>query len=386
MDVTTSQIKKFSYPKLYKGKDWYIGFNAYDPATGKMRRKRMKINSVGDKAREKYEYAKGIINRISQQLDSGWNPWIEQSSNGSFHLLADVEERYKNYVNKLLSDGSMRQHTQRDYLCKLNMMNKFNAQRRVPITYIYQLDRHFCNEFLDYIYIDLQNSPRTRNNYLLWLSELSGWLVQREYLKKRPIEGIQRMPKVNREKDRDVISDEDMKKLHDYLNERNKNYLLACYFLHYILIRPKEMSYIRLSDINLQRQTIYIHGTWSKNKKDAVVTLPVHVINLMIDLNIFQYPSEYFLFSDKFIPGKKRKTEKQFRDYWSYYIRRDLHFSERYKFYSLKDTGITNMLRSCDVISVRDQARHSSILMTDIYTPADIRESNKILLNYQGIL
>ena len=52
--------------------------------------------------------------------------------------------------------------------------------------------------------------------------------------------------------------------------------------------------------------------------------------------------------------------------------------SAQYKFYSLKDTGITNMLRHYDVLSVRDQARHSSILMTDIYTPHDIQEANDL--------
>lgn len=61
-----------------------------------------------------------------------------------------------------------------------------------------------------------------------------------------------------------------------------------------------------------------------------------------------------------------------------------LKLSAQYKFYSLKDTGITNMLRHYDVLSVRDQARHSSILMTDIYTPHDIQEANDLIKNYQG--
>ena len=45
------------------------------------------------------------------------------------------------------------------------------------------------------------------------------------------------------------------------------------------------------------------------------------------------------------------------------------------------------MLRAnTDVLSVRDQARHSSILITDIYTPKDIKEANKLLVNYKGVL
>ena len=41
------------------------------------------------------------------------------------------------------------------------------------------------------------------------------------------------------------------------------------------------------------------------------------------------------------------------------------------------------MLRHYDTLSVRDQARHSSILMTDIYTPHDIQEANELIKNYE---
>lgn len=84
-----------------------------------------------------------------------------------------------------------------------------------------------------------------------------------------------------------------------------------------------------------------------------------------------------------FVPVKQR-SEKMFRDWWAHHLRKDLKLSAQYKFYSLKDTGITNMLRHYDVLSVRDQARHSSILMTDIYTPHDIQEANDLIKNYQG--
>ena len=68
-------------------------------------------------------------------------------------------------------------------------------------------------------------------------------------------------------------------------------------------------------------------------------------------------------------------------------LRKELKFSDRYKFYSLKDTGITNMLKAnTDVLSVRDQARHSSILITDMYTPKDVKQANKLLTNYRGVL
>ena len=107
----------------------------------------------------------------------------------------------------------------------------------------------------------------------------------------------------------------------------------------------------------------------------------------MMELNIFSHPGQDYLFSDGFCPGPERKNEKMFRDYWTRVLRKELKLSPRFKFYSLKHTGITNMLRAnADVLSVRDQARHSSILITDIYTPKDIQKANEYIKNYQGIL
>lgn len=84
--------------------------------------------------------------------------------------------------------------------------------------------------------------------------------------------------------------------------------------------------------------------------------------------------------------GKGRIDEKQFRDYWNLHVRKDLRLPACYKFYSLKDTGITNMLRAnTDPLSVRDQARHSSLLITNTYTPLDIKEANPLILKYRGV-
>jgi len=50
------------------------------------------------------------------------------------------------------------------------------------------------------------------------------------------------------------------------------------------------------------------------------------------------------------------------------------------QFYSFKDTGITHMLeKTNDTLLVRDQARHHSIAITDLYTRKDqMRGNDKI--------
>ena len=126
---------------------------------------------------------------------------------------------------------------------------------------------------------------------------------------------------------------------------------------------------------------------FSKNKKSGKVALNDTVMKLMIELKVLEKPGDWYLFSDGFKPGSAHRDEKQFRDYWNNHLRKALKMPKQYKFYSLKDTGITNMLRAnTDVLSVRDQARHSSILITDIYTPKDIQAANELLVRYKGVL
>ena len=104
----------------------------------------------------------------------------------------------------------------------------------------------------------------------------------------------------------------------------------------------------------------------------------------MIDLRVFDAAGSDYLFSKDFKPGREYRSEKCFRDYWQRVLRKELNFPERYKFYSLKDTGITNMLRKhIDTVSVRDQARHSSIEITNIYVPHDMKRANTELLDYE---
>lgn len=40
------EIKKYTPPKLHTGKEWYISFYAFDPVSGKLRRKRIKVNYI----------------------------------------------------------------------------------------------------------------------------------------------------------------------------------------------------------------------------------------------------------------------------------------------------------------------------------------------------
>lgn len=372
-------------PIFHQASECYVSFMAFDPSVGRLRKKKIMLDHIKGKRNQKV-YGEALIRRLTEKLMQGWNPWIELVQPLEYTSFREVCEKYKDYLVKLVNEHHMREESLASYTSRVNTFMGWVEQKEVSLFYTYQFDKHIVGQFLDYVFVERNNTVQTRNNYLAWLRTFSKYLLERGYISIDPTQSFGRVSS-RQVKSRDVIPDEVLKDIHAYLEEKNKHYLLACYILHYLFVRPHEMSFLRIGDFSISKHTLRLHGDQTKNHNDAVVTLPAHVLNLMLELGVFNYPSHYYLFSNDFRPGEEWRSEKMYRDYWLHHLRKDLGFSSRYKFYSLKDTGITNMLRAnTDILSVRDQARHSSILITDIYTPKDIKDANKLIMNYRGVL
>jgi len=371
-------------PVYHKGKENYVDFYAIDPCSGSMKRKKIMLGHIKSQ-RGRNSYARTLVEELTQKLIRGWNPWVELKSGAQFTTWEEVCSLYKRYIVKLHNDTALREETMRDYLSRLKILENWEGLSQYHVFYPYQIDEVVLSNFLDYILIERNNSPLTYNNYITWLHGFFKWMKMRRYIHDDPTEGISHI-KGTRVKNRTVIPEHHLIRVRDYLQQHNKHFLLACHVLHYIFVRPHEMSLIRICDFKIKQKTLLLHGDKTKNHRDAALTLPDHIVKLMLELNIFDYPGHYYLFSDNFKPGESWRDSKQFRDYWNRHVRKDLGLPTEYKFYSLKDTGITNMLRAnTDPISVRDQARHSSLLITNTYTPLDIKEANPLILRYRGV-
>lgn len=383
--ATHYEIKGYTDPRLVIGKETFVSFYAFDPVSGTRKRKKYMLGHCRTKAEMK-RTARDMINNLSRKLEAGWNPWIENSESLTYALFSTVSDLYHDYLYKRLNDKSLREDTVQSYLSYQKVFREW-VERKGNVTYMFQIDHYVISQFLDYVYIERNNSFITRNNYLAWLRSFSTYLLERGYVNIDPCARFSNIKIKGYAKERTVIPDSVMTQIREYLLKHNKYFLLACYLTHYMCIRPKELSRMRVHDINIGKGTITLMGDQTKNHNSVTITMPQKVARLMIELNIFSAHGGCYLFSDEFKPGEKAKSEKQFRDYWHHHLRKDLGFSEKYVYYSLKDTGITNMLRNgVDPISVRDQARHSSLAITNTYTPLDIKEANPLMLKYDGVL
>ncbi|MBQ9474675.1 MAG: site-specific integrase [Bacteroidales bacterium] len=378
-------VNGYTLPRLVEGEDrWRIVFYAHDPESNTMKRKRYSVPPARTKA-ERRRYADEMIYNLSVQLKAGWNPFLKLSNPREYALFEDVCSQYYKYQYQLAKDNLRRAKTYNGYTSFLHGFKKWNDTLEKPVVYMFQLKDRVIDAFLDHIWIEEGRSARTRDNYLGWLKTFCSWAREKGFISDDPTAKFTMLQgKRKREKNRTVIPREEMLRLREHLERTDKHFLLASYILYYCFIRPKEMSYIKISDISVAKSTIQIHKEVAKNWKDAVVTVPDHVIKLMLDLEVLTLPGDYFLFSYDFRPGKEYRLPKYFCDGWKK-VAKALKFPSEYKFYSLKDTGITEMIKSGkDLITVRDQARHHSLQMTDLYTPLAAVGANKDLKDYES--
>lgn len=361
-------VVKYSLPVYHTGKSNYVDFLAYDPVSGTMRRKKYMLDYI-TKASERKERAAELVANITRRLHEGWSPWAGNlTATRQYAKFADVLYIYKVYIEKLTSLKSLKRKTCYDYLSRVRILEEYNGSLLMPIHYMYEFTQAYICDFLDWMLLDRDATPRTRNNYRTWLSAFSSWLVEKRYIESNPVEHVRTLPE--RTKMRSAISHEDLQRLRDYLTKTNRHYLLACMMEYYTFIRPDELSNIRLRDISVSRQQVYVSSSISKNRRDGMVGLNDSVIRLMAELRVFDHPDDHYLFGRDFRPSEQKADSRIFREYFMK-VRRDLRYPDSYMFYSLKDSGIRDLANAEGIVVARDQARHTDIAVTNRYLQGD---------------
>ena len=364
--LSSKDIIGYTLPRLHTGKDWYVDFYVYDPTIDGLKRKKYMLNKYGKNERKKI--ASVLITNLTQLLISGWNPFLNTDKSRGYTTWDVVIKRYTDYTNIAEKKGMLKSKTAVDYRSRLSVLLSYIEEAKISIKYVYQFDKTFVVDFLDYIVFDKERSPKTRNNYRTWLSTFATWLVDRQYIKENCVESISMMKEG--EKFRDAIKIEDLRKLKENALEKCPWFYLACMMEYYTFIRPEELRHIKIGNISIMYQTITIPADVSKNRKEQAVALNDTILKLMIDQGIFNNPSSDYLFGKDVRPGKEQIAINRFRQEWAR-VRKALGFPNSYQFYSLKDSGIRDLANAEGIVVARDQARHSDISITNKYLKSE---------------
>ncbi len=360
--------------KLTEGKEWFISFYAINPLTNKLQRRRIKCNRI-DSIVERRKQANKMITRINHNLANGWNPFVEQTAAKSFIKLVDVMDIYIRNKKIELGKNNFRSDSFRSYSSYINTFKKYLEVTKNTDILIFKFARQEAINFMNWVSNEKKLSDRTYNNYRGFFRTFFNWCKDNLYITENPLDGIKKRKR--KQKTRVFIPLEFRQKIYDYLVDKNLEFLVVCQLVFHTLIRPKEISYLKISYIDLDKQTIFIPGSVAKNGNDRLATIPDVLLPLLKKLNIERYNKDLYLFSDNiksaiissenFKPGKERINPRRFSTAWER-MRTELKLQKEMQLYSLRDSGIIEKLR--DGISpeiVMQLADHSSLEITSIY-------------------
>ena len=284
-----------------------------------------------------------------------------------------IEASYRLYLSRL-----SKQSTRKDYTMRFNVFLTWCSMERID-----GLEEVNFPQFLDYVFLDRGVSPRTHNNYRTWLRSFTSWMRRQHLLDGDPLDGVPPMREPG--KIRQPLPTAMLRQIREHLAAHDRHFLLAVMMEYYCFIRPEELSQLQVGDIDVKRHAIHVRASISKNGKAEMVGLNTAIVSLMRELGTLRAPKDWYLFSNRLHPGKVRLDSRAFRDRWAR-LRRRLAIPREYQFYSLKDSGIRDLANSAGIVIARDQARHSSIAVTNKYLQGRDRPIHQATVKFKGAL
>ena len=349
----------FKPAELRIGTDWLIVYYAKDPQTDKLIRFRNRVPKMSNK-KERLRFAQKMIETLNEQLYSGWSPYM-----GNLTEVKTIDycfDYYQKTLSKELSDGVKRKSTYNNYKYFIAAFSEYLSIYHKRVKFISDISTLICDHFLDRIYIEKEKSARTYNFYLMCMRTFFNFCLSKGFIKESPVKNTK--SKTIKEKTRVVLNEKEKKQLR-LLRKDNFHFYVFCMTTYYCFIRPNELKKLKVEHVNIEKSYITIPSSISKNRKTENVTIPNIFIEELKE-HIGKASKDLFLFGKKFVPGKQAVTNLFY--HWEK-VRKEYHFRKEVQFYSLKDTGITDMLNAgVPAIKVRDQARHSDLKITEIYT------------------
>ena len=349
-------------------KESYVAFYAMNPFTERLERKRIRLNHIRLK-KERRKYGNLLALEINDKLYRGWNPFVEELKANGCPTIKEAFDEFLKVKSKSVRDDSMRTYrsfveTLTTWVVVHGMENKLCAT----------FTNAFAGRFMRAMEEREDISAKTYNNYLSLGHVVFGYFQKKKYVPANPFDGMER--KRVDSKSREIIPPEDRKRIADYFIHNNMyEYLIVMQMCYRLFIRPKEIMMLKIGYVNFNESLLTIPADVAKNHKERTLGVPKEIMEYLNKLQ--DYDKRLYIFSEGYKPGKKllgthdtSRTWKQMRD--------ELKLPASYKFYSLKDTGITEMLEAgVPAKYVKELADHHSLEMTERYTHKS--EAKKIL-------
>lgn len=363
MSDANSRLKLNYVPAVLKHQPshgWSVEYYVLD-GNGSMRRMVIRMNALRKRFQRITDFkahCNQVVCNINAKLAGGWTPFGEQQNT---RLYTPIEAVLDDYIKEKTSE--LRPDTMRSYRSFSNCLKEWLAET-CPNAQCSAFNRVLAVRFMDYINKVKGLSGRSYNNRLKQGRAFFSWAVEKCYAKENPFATI----RVKREetKKRILIPADTRARITDYFQKKNPNYLVLCQLVFNSLVRPKEVWRLKVSDIHLDDGYIIVTEDESKTHYSRTATLTPRLRDDIRRMIQGARPSMY-LFGHGYKPNAKPIRYQNFREDWTK-MRTELGLPEEMQLYSLRDTGINEMLKcGIDPLTVMQHADHHDLSMTTRY-------------------
>lgn len=364
--------------RLVKGQTWYIVYYAWDPVTGKRERFRQSfdLNRIKN-PRERLTKARHVVTEINKKLPSGF-PFTEEA-----HQLRHTQTPIEVAVRKAteIKCTGARPATVHSYESIVEMFLRYLKSRGDDVKPVIGFTKYDAIHFLDAMH-QKGIGARTHNNYVRTLKVIFNALVDRQFITINPWVGIPKQSQTD--KARRCISLEDARIIITEARRHDPSLCMAIILQYHCFIRPNELRSLRVRHIDIRAGVIRLPGSVTKNKRDAVITIPDAVKSFIEDY-IQRMGKEWYLFGSGGEPGPSGPVGANTMGKRHMFLIRKLKDQgalgniEGVSFYSWKDTGATALIQAgVPVDEVMRQLRHTNLATTQVYINSLHRVNEKI--------
>lgn len=335
-----------------------VVFYVKNPNTGILERQRIKINRIHAK-KERLKYGRLLVQQVNERLYEGWNPIVEKAGFSKVVSVAEGADLYRRSYIKGIRPDSLR-----CYNSQLKAFVDFAASTGNDTKPVCQIGKREAQQFM--LHIEGRGvGAKTYNNYIRFMGQFFNFCVDKGLVKDNPFASI-KLKRVDVKK-RTVIPPGDRKRIMEYFAENKMDgFRLICLLVYHCLIRPKELLMLKVSDVNLKDGIIDIRASVAKNHCERLIALPERLVSAIAAQVKGALPGDY-IFSSRYHPGRKLLSSRDTGRTWSI-MRKEIGLPDCYQLYSLKDTGITEMLEAgVPDKMVQELADHHSLEMTQKY-------------------
>ena len=360
-NVSETILRNYTPAYLHKNVGgWLIEYYVFNPATKQLERKRIRLNMLRKRSRTLQEFrvaANDIVCTINSKLAGGWTPFGESENVRYYTPIPQVMDLYLNECKREKKDATVR-----SYLSFSRCFLKW-IEQHVPNCKCILFNKVLAVTFMDDFY-QTHTNARTYNNMLKMSRAFFNWCKQHCYIKENPFE---MMPKKREgEKKRTIIPIDVREKISQYYSEYCPPMVIVCHLVYSSLIRPAEITRIKVGMIHLSERYIAMPESITKNGFSRNAPLTDKLCDLLRDYVAFAKP-EHYLFTENWCPGSKPINDKRFTKQWIV-MRKRLSIPDEMQLYSLRDTGIFDKIKSgIDPLTVMQAADHHDLQMTTRY-------------------